>query len=197
MLFCLFFRFFVSSINTSKQLNFLAKMNIILIGYMGSGKSTVGKKLSEQLGHRYIDLDDYIQKREGHSIAQIFKNKGEIYFRKVESKYLKEVLGIHGAVISLGGGTPCYGHNMDIIKNADDAFSIYLKATISNLTDRLFKEKDSRPLISHINQKQDLSEFIGKHLFERSPFYSQSDITLETDNKTVDEIAETIITKLV
>ena len=197
MLFCLFFRFFVSSINTSKQLNFLAKMNIILIGYMGSGKSTVGKKLSEQLGHRYIDLDDYIQKREGHSIAQIFKNKGEIYFRKVESKYLKEVLGIHGAVISLGGGTPCYGHNMDIIKNADDAFSIYLKATISNLTDRLFKEKDSRPLISHINQKQDLSEFIGKHLFERSPFYSQSDITLETDNKTVDEIAEMIITKLV
>ena len=197
MLFCLFFRFFVSSINTSKQLNFLAKMNIILIGYMGSGKSTVGKKLSEQLGHKYIDLDDYIQKKEGHSIAQIFKNKGEIYFRKVESKYLKEVLGIHGAVISLGGGTPCYGHNMDIIKNADDAFSIYLKATISNLTDRLFKEKDSRPLISHINQKQDLREFIGKHLFERSPFYSQSDITLETDNKTVDEIAETIITKLV
>ena len=197
MLFCLFFRFFVSSINTSKQLNFLAKMNIILIGYMGSGKSTVGKKLSEQLGHKYIDLDDYIQKKEGHSIAQIFKNKGEIYFRKVESKYLKEVLGIHGAVISLGGGTPCYGHNMDIIKNADDAFSIYLKATISNLTDRLFKEKDSRPLISHINQKQDLREFIGKHLFERSPFYSQSDITLDTDNKTVDEIAETIITKLV
>jgi shikimate kinase len=172
-------------------------MNIILIGYMGSGKSAVGKKLSDVLSFGYIDLDDYIQQKEGKTIAGIFKNRGEIYFRKIESKYLNEVIGANtNSVISLGGGTPCYGHNMDLIKNTENASSVYLKASISSLSERLILEKDQRPLISHIENKDQLNEFIGKHLFERSPYYSQSEITVNTDHKSVDEVVASIILEL-
>jgi shikimate kinase len=172
-------------------------MNIILIGYMGSGKTLIGKKLSSILDFGFIDLDDYIQDKEGKTIAEIFNKKGEIYFRKIESKYLVEVIDSNtNTIISLGGGTPCYGHNMDIIKNAKNASSVYLKASIPSLSERLILEKDQRPLISHIENKELLNEFIGKHLFERSSYYSQSDITVNTDHKSVAEVIESIILKL-
>jgi shikimate kinase len=172
-------------------------MNIILIGYMGSGKTLIGKKLSSILDYGFIDLDDYIQDKEGKTIAEIFNKKGEIYFRKIESKYLVEVIDSNtNTIISLGGGTPCYGHNMDIIKNAKNASSVYLKASIPSLSERLILEKDQRPLISHIENKELLNEFIGKHLFERSSYYSQSDITVNTDHKSVAEVIESIILKL-
>lgn len=165
---------------------------------MGSGKSSVGKKLSDVLGFKYIDLDDYIQQKENSTINEIFKNKGEIYFRKIESKYLNEVMSIkNNSVISLGGGTPCYGRNMEGIKNAKNAFSIYLKASILSLTERLFLEKDKRPLISHLKDKKELKEFIGKHMFERSPYYNQSDITIDTDQKSIEDVVESIVLKLV
>jgi shikimate kinase len=172
-------------------------MNIILIGYMGSGKSVIGKKLSDILDYGFIDLDDYIQHKEGKTIAKIFNSKGEIYFRKIESKYLAEIINSNtNTIISLGGGTPCYGNNMDIIKNAKNASSVYLKASIPSLSERLILEKDQRPLISHIESMELLNEFIGKHLFERSSYYSQSDITVNTDHKSVAEVIESIILKL-
>lgn len=164
---------------------------------MGSGKSVIGKKLSSILGYGFIDLDDYIQHKEGKTVTEIFNKKGEIYFRKIESKYLDEVIGSNtNTIISLGGGTPCYGDNMDMIKNAKNASSVYLKASIPSLSERLILEKDQRPLISHIESKELLNEFIGKHLFERSTYYSQSDITVNTDYKSVDEVIESIILKL-
>ena len=164
---------------------------------MGSGKSVIGKKLSEILKYDYLDLDDYIQLKVGKTITEIFKVNGEIYFRKIESKYLKEVIDNKlNTVISLGGGTPCYGENLSIIKNADNASSIYLKASISVLAERLFLEKNHRPLISHIQDKEELIEFIGKHMFERSPYYMQSDLTIDTDQKSIDEVVESIVLKL-
>ncbi len=164
---------------------------------MGSGKSVVGKKLSDVLSYEFIDLDDYIKQKESKPISEIFKSKGEIYFRKIESKYLSEIIVANNkAVISLGGGTPCYGHNMDLINKAKNASSVYLKASITSLSKRLFPEKDGRPLISHINDEKELTEFIGKHLFERSPYYSRSDITINTDYQSVDEVIESIILKL-
>ncbi len=164
---------------------------------MGSGKSVIGKKLSEVLNYNYLDLDDYIQLKENKSITEIFKSKGEIYFRKIESKYLDEVIDDKlNTVISLGGGTPCYGENMTKIKHAKNASSIYLKTTISVLVERLFSEKNHRPLISHIQEKEELIEFIGKHMFERSPYYNQSDIILNTDQKSIDEVVESIVLKL-
>lgn len=164
---------------------------------MGSGKTVIGKKLSVVLGYGFIDLDDYIQHKEGKTIAEIFNKKGEIYFRKIESKYLDEVIESNtNTIISLGGGTPCYGDNMDMIKNAKNASSVYLKASIQSLSERLILEKYQRPLISHIESKELLNEFIGKHLFERSSYYSQSDITVNTDHKSVDEVIESIILRL-
>jgi len=164
---------------------------------MGSGKSVIGKKLSEVLNYNYLDLDDYIQLKENKSITEIFKSKGEIYFRKIESKYLDEVIVDKlNTVISLGGGTPCYSENMTKIKHAKNASSIYLKTSISVLAERLLSEKNHRPLISHIQDKKDLIEFIGKHLFERNPYYTQSDITVNTDQKSIDEVVESIVLKL-
>jgi len=164
---------------------------------MGSGKSVIGKKLSEVLNYNYLDLDEYIQLKENKTITDVFEVKGEIYFRKIESKYLKEIIeDTYNTVISLGGGTPCYGENMSIIKTADNASSIYLKTSISVLSERLFSEKDHRPLISHIQNKDELIEFIGKHMFERSPYYNQSDIVLDTDQKSIDKVVESIVLKL-
>ena len=171
-------------------------MNIILIGYMGSGKSTIGKKLSQILDFEYVDLDNYIEEKEKNTISGIFKTKGEIYFRKIEKKYLEEVLILPNSVISLGGGIPCYGDNMKLITEAEDSKSVYLKASIPQLVMRLKDEKNKRPLISHLKNEEQLVEFIGKHLFERSVFYNQSNVTLSVDNKSVNSIVEEVILQL-
>lgn len=171
-------------------------MNIILIGYMGSGKSTIGKKLSEILNLELIDLDDYIQKMENLTISQIFATKGEIYFRKKEHFYLNELLKRDDLILSLGGGTPCYGDNMSVILNAAHAHSIYLKSSIPNLVQRLSAEKLKRPLIAHLKTDEELTEFIGKHLFERSFFYNQSHQTIVTDGKSIATIVEEIVAGL-
>ncbi len=161
-------------------------MKLILLGYMGSGKSTVSKMIASKMEIEAIDLDDYIVEKENNSIQNIFKNKGEIYFRLKENEYLKELLNSDKSfVLALGGGTPCYANNMDlIVKNAK---SVYLKGNINTLFDRLHKEKESRPLISTLNDDK-LIEFIAKHLFERAPFYEQANHIVVIDDKTVDKI---------
>lgn len=171
-------------------------MSVILIGYMGSGKSSIGKKLSKMINYEFIDLDDYIQKSEDMSISQIFETKGEIYFRKKEHLYLMEVLQLPRIILSLGGGTPCYGTNMHAILNAQGTHSIYLKSSIPNLVARLNPEKAQRPLIAHLKSDEELTEFIGKHLFERSYYYSQSNQTVITDGKSITTIAEEIVASL-
>ncbi len=161
-------------------------MKLILLGYMGSGKSTVSKMIASKMEIEAIDLDDYIVEKENNSIQNIFKNKGEIYFRLKENEYLKELLNSDKSfVLALGGGTPCYANNMDlIVKNAK---SVYLKGNINTLFDRLHKEKESRPLISTLNDDK-LIEFIAKHLFERAPFYEQANHIIIIDERSIDQI---------
>ncbi|WP_034040760.1 shikimate kinase [Wocania ichthyoenteri] len=172
-------------------------MIIVLIGYMASGKSTLGKILAKTLNYSFIDLDDYIEEKENAEISDIFKLKGEIYFRKKETQYLNDILKSKAKLIlSLGGGTPCYGNNMDVVLKHDDVVSIYLKASIPTLVSRLKNEKAKRPLIAHIKTDDLLSEFIGKHLFERSQFYNQAKKTISTDNKTGHEIIEDLLFQL-
>ncbi|TYA89175.1 shikimate kinase [Seonamhaeicola marinus] len=169
-------------------------MILVLIGYMGSGKSSIGRKLVKKLDYKLIDLDDYIEDKEKATVKEIFETKGEIYFRKKEEAYLLELLKLEEDVIlSLGGGTPCFGNNMQHILEAKSAKSIYLKASIGKLADKLIEKKAKRPLIAHIETKEELTEFIGKHLFERTHYYSKAEHIVVTDDKTKKEVAKEII----
>lgn len=172
-------------------------MIVILIGYMASGKSTIGVELSKKINFDFIDLDNFIEEREKVKISTIFKDKGEIYFRKIEHQLLKEILNTKtNVVLSLGGGTPCYAGNMNLINTSDHASSFYLKAKIKTIAERLHKEKDSRPLVAHIDSEEALYEFIGKHLFERAPYYEQSNRSIAIDDLTIEETVEQIVLQL-
>ena len=158
---------------------------------MGSGKSTIARILGDKLGLPALDLDDYISEKENLSIPDIFESKGEIYFRRVENKYLLELLSTDQSfVLALGGGTPCYANNMEAILEKSDSY--YLKAGIETLKSRLTAEKDERPLISGLSEDQ-MTEFIAKHLFERRNFYEKALGTVLIDKKSPGEIAEEII----
>lgn len=164
-------------------------MKIILLGYMASGKSTIGKFLSARMFVPFIDLDNYIEEQEGKSISDIFKQEGEIYFRLKEHQYLKELLAKEkDFILSLGGGTPCYANNMEVILENKQATSIYLKASIKTLVERLQQNRSKRPVIANCNDEQ-LTEFIAKHLFERQFFYNKANKKLIIDNKTIEEVA--------
>ena len=172
-------------------------MNIILLGYMGSGKSTIGSILASVINFEFIDLDDYIESREGITISEIFETKGEIYFRKTEHNCLKEILFKKNKyVLALGGGTPCYAGNMELIKSTSAATSFYLKASIKELVSRLIKEKEQRPLVARFKNEEDLSEFVGKHLFERNHFYNQSDTQIMIDGKSKEIVVEDLLLHL-
>ncbi len=167
-------------------------MTIVLLGYMASGKSSIGKKIAKKRNLPFVDLDDYISKKETNSIPEIFKTKGEVYFRRKETEALTELLHQNkDFILAIGGGTPCYGNNIELIKV--NAKSIYLKGSINAIYTKLSKPKNKqkRPLIATIADK-DLKEFIAKHLFERASYYEQADFTIIVDNKTKTEIVEEI-----
>jgi shikimate kinase len=173
-------------------------MIVVLMGYMGAGKTSVGKELAKELGYRFVDLDAYIVRGEGVDIADLFRTRGELYFRSIESKYLLELLkNENNLVLALGGGTPCYGTNLKLLKSAESVKSVYLKMSIPNLVERLFKDKLDRPLIAHVQSETQLTEFIGKHLFERGKYYSESDVIIDCNFKTINQIIDDIKKRLV
>ena len=158
---------------------------------MASGKSVIGRKLASNISLEFIDLDAYIELKEKKTISEIFSTKGEIYFRLKESEYLEELLHSKNSfVLSLGGGTPCYGKNLEIIKSLTT--SIYLKASIPTLCKRLVIERNSRPLVATISDEK-LPEFVGKHLFERAPFYERAETIISTDTLSINEVVDVIL----
>lgn len=166
-------------------------MKIVLLGYMGSGKSAIGSFLSERLQTSFYDLDTEIEKLEQISIAELFKTKGEIYFRKKENEVLKAILALEADfVLSLGGGTPCYYNNHELLKG-DGILSIYLKATTETLVKRVSDEKNSRPLL-HNQDENSVRDFINKHLFDRNFYYHKADKIVAVDDKTIEVIANEI-----
>jgi len=168
---------------------------IILLGYMGAGKSTIGKFLSESEKLSFIDLDEYIEKKEKKTINEIFDSKGEIYFRKLEHQYLNELINSdEQMIISLGGGTPCYANN-HLHFNKQNIVSYYLKGSIKTLSDRLKRETTTRPILK--NAEKDLETFIAKHLFDRSFFYNKAKYKISIDNKSVDQIVSEIKNTLI
>lgn len=169
-------------------------MIISLVGYMGSGKSHISKILSDKINFKLIDLDKEISRRNKLTIPEIFEKKGEIHFRKLERETLEEILANQeNIVLSLGGGTPVYYNNMEIINNNSKSF--FLRASISTLAERISKQKEKRPLIAKIPD-EDIPEFIAKHLFERNVFYNKAQFSINTDDKNPEDIIQEIIEKL-
>ncbi|RFN60217.1 shikimate kinase [Marixanthomonas ophiurae] len=172
-------------------------MKIVLIGYMGSGKSTLGKALSDKLNYTFKDLDTEIELKEEINIATIFSEKGEIYFRKKENEVLRNIIATQNQIVlATGGGTPCYGTVMDYLKESDDVVTVYLKTSLDVLTERLYSEKEKRPLISHLESKEKLQDFIRKHLFERLFVYNKAALVISVDNKDVSKVVEELVLKL-
>lgn len=148
---------------------------IILLGFMGCGKSTIGRALAKQLGYTFVDLDDEIENTSKTTISRIFESKGEAHFRKLESKVLKSTLSSKDRIVlALGGGTPCYNDNMKLIRKYP---SFYIRCGVELLTKRLSKEKSHRPIIAD-KKKGELKRFIAKKLAERREAYQQADFTL-------------------
>ncbi len=146
-------------------------MNIYLIGFMGCGKTTVGKKLASKLGKPFIDLDLQIEEEQGRSIRQIFEEFGEDYFRKLESETLKSISKLESFVLSVGGGTPCHSGNIDFMKKT--GLTIYLEMTPAQLASRIRQNKSKRPLVKDLNDSE-LLEFVRIKLEERRLFYEKA-----------------------
>ncbi|HLV38022.1 shikimate kinase [Xanthomarina sp.] len=171
-------------------------MKIILIGYMASGKSLIGSELAKILGFEFLDLDKFIEEKEGKTIQKIFLEKGEIFFRKIENSYLKEILSLKGnMILSLGGGTPCFSNNLKLILENEDVTSFFLNVPLNELSKRLMADEANRPLVQYVTTENDMLEFVGKHLFERLHFYNQANFKIDA-NKPKEKVVGDIVAKL-
>jgi shikimate kinase len=149
---------------------------IYIIGFMGSGKTTAGRKLASNLNWSFIDLDKKIEEITGQTIPEIFSMHGEEYFRSVESGILKSLKSETNTVISTGGGSPCYGDNMDHM--LESGLTIYLKMTPLQLKKRLTDAKTERPLIKNL-KNEELLRFIEDKLAIREKCYERAGIVIE------------------
>ena len=152
---------------------------------MGSGKSTLGKKLASQLNWSFIDLDEKVELKTGMKISEIFAKKGESFFRETESDVLKSLNAETRTVISTGGGTPCYGENMKYM--LDSGITVYLKITPGQLKSRLIRSSKKRPLLNSVDIN-DLEEFIAQKLSEREKWYSRAEITFNRFNADLSDL---------
>ena len=149
---------------------------IVLIGYMGSGKTTVGKALAKEIGLQFYDLDWYIESRMRKKVSQIFAEQGEEGFRRIERNMLHEVAEFEDVVVSCGGGTPCFFDNMDYLNN--QAQVVYLKADPEVLHKHLLMGKGDRPLLKG-KSPEELITFIREQLEKREPFYTKARYSLD------------------
>ncbi len=156
------------------------RKKIILIGYMGSGKSTLGRKLAKELKVPFIDSDEVIEQIAKMDIPTIFKTQGEDVFRKMESMFLESLINIPAFVLSTGGGLPCFNNNMGVLNELGN--TIYLKNSSKGLAERLLNSKTNRPLIEGKSEIE-LIQFIDEHLILREPFYSQASLILEAKDQ--------------
>ena len=162
------------------------KKNLVLTGMMGVGKSTLGKKLSKKLQIKFVDIDKFIEKKENYSIQDIFKNKGEDYFRKIEKKITLEILKKNNLVIALGGGSFMDNLIRKEINNSSISFWIDLK--IESIIPRL-KNVKKRPLLNQDN----LKESMNKIYLERKKIYNEANFRIRCNSMNVDEIVIKII----
>jgi shikimate kinase len=161
-------------------------MKIFLIGFMGSGKTHWGRQLSAKLGLAFHDLDTVIIEKEKKSVAEIFAEKGEEYFRYQEKETLEELVeGKDGFILSCGGGTPCFFNNIEFMKKSGKV--IWLNTAIDALKERLLRERMTRPLIREVADG-DLTRYIVRKLSERRMYYQQADVTVNEESVTLEEL---------
>lgn len=159
---------------------------IALIGYMGAGKTHMGRALAAHLKRPFFDLDGVVGQMCGCNQSDLMRRKGEMAFREAENKALQMVLSKDNFVLACGGGTPAYYDNIDLLTS--EAKVVYLDCKIPTLAKRLLPEKTQRPLIEKI-EDEELEEFIAKHLFERRPYYEKAHIRVAADELTIEELA--------
>jgi shikimate kinase len=162
-------------------------MKIFLVGFMGCGKSTLGRRLAARLNYQFVDLDELFEKREGTTIAKYFVSHGEESFRQEESKILKETGFTDNTIISTGGGLPCYFDHMDWM-NANGKV-IYIQMSPKALASRLEHGKEERPLL-HGKHGDDLVTFIAEKLAEREVYYLKSGIVADGISLSAEKLEE-------
>jgi shikimate kinase len=166
---------------------------VYIIGFMGSGKSTAGRKLSSVLGWSFIDLDKKIEEHTGKTISEIFSQQGEEYFRSIEANVLKNLKSHSNTVVSTGGGAPCYNDNMDYM--LETGLTIYLKLTPGQLKSRLSGSKGERPLIKDLDEES-LLGFINEKLDYREKWYNRAEIIIEGINPDINLLQNLVKSKV-
>ena len=164
-------------------------MLIFLIGYMGCGKSSIGRPLAVRLGVPFVDMDTEIERREGMKVSEIFASKGEPYFRQVEREVLAELCAMERGVVATGGGVPCGEGNMERMNAA--GLTIYFKMSPEKLVRRLEHGRDKRPLIRNMDDAQ-LLAYITENLARREQFYGKAGLVIACDHISDEYIARHI-----
>lgn len=159
--------------------------SIFLVGYMGSGKSTIGKKLANKLNYDFLDTDQTIEDITDKSVSQIFNDEGEAAFRQLERSLIISMSGRKNMVVSTGGGAPCFFDNMAMMNKS--GYTVYIKLHPDSLAKRIIASHTERPLLKRI-PIDDLPAYISYHLKEREPFYSKARITIKGESLKIDDL---------
>lgn len=162
---------------------------IYLLGFMGCGKSTLGRALAKSLGWTFIDMDHEFETHHNTTISNYFEQNGEDGFRIAEREMLKKVAGMHNVIIGTGGGAPCFFDNIKVMNKT--GLSIYLKLSPQILFERLIHAKQSRPLVAN-KSKDELLQFIQEKLEEREPYYNKSELIVDAGRLSVEEYVQII-----
>jgi len=168
-------------------------MIVFLTGFMGSGKTTVGKKLATRLGYTFIDMDQFIEQTHNQTITEIFTQQGESAFREMEHQALKVLSEKENSVIATGGGAPCYFNNMETMNKAGQ--TVYLKISPRVFASRVYNPKTERPLLKG-KSHDELEIYAAEMLNKRAPFYEMAKITINAMDGSAAQIASTLQAQL-
>lgn len=166
---------------------------IFLIGYMGAGKTTVGKQLASRMGLAFVDLDSYIEARHHKTVRELFAEQGEQAFREIEQKMLHEVAAFEDVLISTGGGTPCFFDNIEFMNRAGE--TVYLKVSAEELTKRLETCKQTRPVLQN-RSGEALFLFIDENIRRRELFYKQASVIFDAEKLLTESDVQAVVAAL-
>lgn len=171
------------------QTSLLSTMQVFLIGFMGSGKSTLGKLLAQELTYNFVDSDMEIEQNEGIPISKIFEEKGEGYFRVCEKQFVDNLDIQSDTIISCGGGLPCFNDLISYLKKKGQV--VYLKLSVESLVSRLKNDTVNRPILAGLNESE-LIQKIQSQMIQREPIYLEADFIFEMDGLTLKESLEKV-----